>query len=121
MIRKIISAASISCLYAYVLLAADEPNVVVQQTGARTEAVVKAVEGSSKTEEKVRKDILTKGLSPFERGIYGTASASSYAVGKGADMTVETVQKSGGFVLSPLFRILDFRKRFEKNESEKPV
>ena len=120
MIRKIISAVSISCLYAHVLLAADEPNVVVQQTGARTEAVVKAAE-SDQTAGEAKKDVLTKALSPFERGIYGTASASSYAVGKGADMTVETVQKSGGFVLSPLFRILDFRKRFEKNESGKPA
>ena len=120
MIRKIISVVSISCLYSYVLLAADEPNVVVQQTGARTEAVVKAVE-SDQTAVEAKKDVFGRALLPFERGIIGTARASSYAVGKGADMTVETVQKSGSFVLSPLFRTLDFRKRFEKNESEKPV
>lgn len=117
MIRKTIGAFCFSSFCLGSLLAAEDTNVVLEQTGSRTEARLKA-DDLSRSEGRSEGDILAKAFSPVERGIFGTASGLSDVVGKGADAAVGAVQQAGNLVLSPLFGALDVRNIVEKKEQE---
>lgn len=87
------------------LFAAEEPNVQLHKLEDRTEAIVSAPAGAKAPVSEGK--WLPRNLSKAENGIADFAAAGCGAVGKGTDVTITVIQKTFGFVLTPLFKALD--------------
>lgn len=112
--RRFVLAAVILLTASNILFAAQEPKVSIKKTEGRTEAVV----GSTTSEKRGSKDkSIWRPFSLVEEGIMDVASTSSSLAGKGADVSVQVVQRVGGFLLSPFFRALDFVGRSETKQA----
>ena len=117
--KILIIALPLVLLYS-VSWAQNDPNVVVKKAGDRQEAVVS---GSSTGPKKTLPDrslngYLDKRAAPVGDGILSAAKVSSAAIGKGTDLTVAALQTGTGFVLSPVFRAVDIRRKIDERQKE---
>ena len=87
------------------LAAVPEPEVSIQKVEGRTEALVKSETPEKRGEESGR---IGKTGIWMEDNIMAVLNTSSEWLGKGADIFVEGVRTGAGFILSPVFKALDF-------------
>ena len=114
--KKITIIFLVSLFVTTLLWAAEEPEVAIQKTEGRTEAVVSS---AGKTEQKPQKKPLTRIISAPGDAIVGIGKLSSSIVGKITDTTVRSVQTVGGFLFAPVFKTLDIQGKFKGKQDSK--
>lgn len=93
--------------------ALEEPKVTLEKKEGRTEAVVSV---DTQGERKAPSGFFGGGFSMFEDGIMDTAAMTSRIVGKTTEIIVKGIGTAGSSLFSPLFKAVDLRERFEKNQ-----
>lgn len=114
--EKIIAVLFILILLSDFALAENGPEIAIQKSEGRTEAVVTS---QAAVEQKPKERLPSRVISAPGDMIVWMGRLSSASVGKVADDSIRVVQTLGGFFFAPVFRTLDIEGRIRKSREAK--
>ncbi len=114
--KKVIVILPLLVLISSLGLAENEPEVAIQKSGGRIEAVVSS---QTAAQQKPKKRLHDQMISAPGDMIIGVGRAASASAGKVADGSINVVQTVGGFLFAPVFRTLDIQGKIRKSREPK--
>ena len=114
--KKVVAILSILILASGLGLAENEPEVAIQKSEGRIEAVVSS---QAATKQKPQKRFRDQVISAPGDIIVWVVRAASASTGTVADGSIKVVQTVGGFLLAPVFRTLDMQGKIRKSREPK--
>ena len=114
--KKVISILIFLILTSHLGFAANEPEVAIQKSEGRTEAVVSS---QPTVEQKPKRKLGSRIVSMPGDIIVWIGRTASAGAGKAADGSIKAVQVVGGFLLAPVFKASDVQGKIQKRQEPK--